>query len=282
VADVKWLQVEAVLMTSEPIRAYGGIVIPQEALVALASSLDAARLPMHLDHDLSRPLRIRDSKVWVEEGKDGVHLLRMAYEIHPDDFDAVGARKGMSATIHSPIPGHEVPADAEAPLIDLAADNAWFDDEAILSAGETYRLAGVAGARVRTGRAYQFSAIPDPQIYITILPELVLGLSTGVLGNMIWDGLKRLFQRRRTPQGALSDTPTIMNIQVTDGQRSLTGVVQTNSDVVAQRAVSAFETLARRFVNTSSDMGHDSGLVDHHERQVLKWDQDSDGWVPPR
>lgn len=280
--DTEWLAVDSILMTSEPIAAYGGIAMPSETLESLAASLRSTGLRMHLDHDLSRPLRVRNPKVWVEERADGVHLLRMAYEIHRDDFELAGQRRGMSTTIHSPLPGRSPQAGVQDPLLALAADSAWFEYEALLLAEDALKNSGVPGGRMRVERAYQFSAVPDPQVFVTVIPALVMGLGTGLLGNMLWDGIKLLFQKRKTPKGGSPSTPTTVNLQLTDGERSLTGVVQTASEEVAGEAIVAFEAVARQFIKGGHPSPRSDSADSRVEQQVVTWNDSSSGWSPPR
>src|SRR3546814_7695978 len=59
--------------------------------------------------------------------------------------------------------------------------------------------AGVPLASIRTERFYQFSFVPDPQIFLTIVLPLAGTIATGAVGSALWDAVKSLFRTRRTP-----------------------------------------------------------------------------------
>src|SRR3546814_1757814 len=89
------------------------------------------------------------SDLWVDDGTEGFFRLKLSYEIHPDDAHYVADRRGMSAAMRSPLDGREAQSRS-AVAVELSADNAWFDDDAML---ETETLIVAAGVP-KIGRAH--------------------------------------------------------------------------------------------------------------------------------
>lgn len=88
----------------------------------------------------------------------------------------------------------------------------------------------------------------------------------------IWDGIKLLFKRRRTPMGGDQSATTTLNITVVDGERSLNAVVATSEEAVAERALQSLEVVAKQFLGATSDA---------HHRPLTVWDDENSEWTPP-
>lgn len=272
-AESEWRPVHGVLMTSEPIEAYGGVAFPATLLQSLAKKLEGRPVPFHLDHDLTEPVRVRDVEIFVHERSDGIAELRFRAEIHADDIHFIDSRPGMSATVMVPLARDEdSPSRVDAPLR-LSADHAWFEDEALIGAEERLVNGGVSAKSLHVQRAYQFSVAPDPQIYIDVALTILLSLGA----NALWDGIKLLFARRRTPPGGDSTTPTTVNFEITDDSRVLRAVVTTNDPDVAKRAIDSLEVVARDFQRGGENTGGQPGSAG----ATTTWDEPNRRWTPP-
>ncbi|GAA1950844.1 hypothetical protein [Microbacterium aquimaris] len=272
-AESEWRPVHGVLMTSEPIEAYGGVAFPAALLRSFAENLDGGQFPFHLDHDLTKPIRTRHFEVLVQDRSDGIAELRFRAEMHVDDVHFIDSHPAMSATVMRPLARDEhSPHQADAPF-QLSADHAWFGDEALIGAEEQLILRGVPAERLVVQRAYQFAVAPDPQIYIDV--ALTILLSVGA--NALWDGIKLLFARRRTPPGGDPTTPTTVNIEITDDTRVLRAVVATDDHDVAERAIDSLEVVAREFQRggRSADGTSESAVP------TTTWDDPNRRWTPP-
>ncbi len=266
--DTEWTTIRGTLMTDHAIPAYGGIRIPVAMLEELAQSLNQAPLPFHANHELSRPLRVRGTRAWVAARDDGFSELACEAEMHPDDIPLVERMRGMSATLMTPLDGHPV-RDTGAGGIRLAADYGWFSDDALIEAERALVAVGVPAARIEVKRAFQFGAIPAAQIYLEIGLPLLISISSAVL----WDGIKSLWRRRRTPNGGDPSSATTVNVVVEDGDRRVTAVVTTDDEDVAMRAIQALGGALRPGAPTDSGSGTDS--------KTVVWNDSEHGWAPP-
>lgn len=268
--DSAWVPVSGILMTSERIEAYGGIRIPTEILKDLAQQVNAGKIPWHLDHNLSKPLRIRRFGAFVESRGDGIDVLKFRAEIHKGDLHWMETRPGMSATIRTPLSGSA--PDHVGAAVSVSADHAWFADDALVEVAEQLVAQGVDHELIRVERTYQFGFVPDPQIFIDVVYPVLLGIGS----SAIWDGIKKLWSRRRVPKGADSATSNVVNVSITDGDRSLRAVVTTNDEAVAQRAMESLDSAVDAFFNSSP-----KSLPEARSQAVTEWDDESRNWTPP-
>lgn len=258
-------------MTSDPIEAYGGVSIPPEMLKEIARQIEAREIPFHLDHNLSKPLRVRGLEAFVESRQDGIDELRFQAEIHEDDFHWLESRPGLSATIMAPLArdqNEERKCDA---AIRLSADHAWFSDDALIGVEERLVRIGVARELIQIQRAYQFSVVPDPQIFIDLTYQLLLSIGS----NGIWDGIKNLFGQRRTPKGGEPLAPTVVNVSIDNGERSIKAVVTTNDVAVAQRAVESLAQAVTAFLQSTPITP-----PEEKRKDITVWDDESGNWGP--
>lgn len=260
-------------MTSEPIDAYGGIQFPASTLRSVADQAEGGEFPWHADHDLTKPVRARDFVIFTHDRPDGITELRFRGEIHPDDVHLMETRPGMSATVMSPLPRDENLPERSGALFRLSADHAWFDDEALIAAEEKLISIGVPGSHLLVQRAYQFAWAPDPQIFIAIAGNILLSIGA----NALWDAIKLLFGRRRTPPGGVANKATTINLDITDGRRSLRAVVKTDDPAVARRAIESLDSVASDFAKTVPPVGE---AADPHAKTLI-WDDPSLRWTPP-
>jgi hypothetical protein len=261
-------------MTSEAIEAYGGIAFPPALLRSLAGTLDGSNIPFHVDHDLTRPVRVRNIEIFVKDRTDGISELRFRAEMHEDDTQFIESRPAMSATITSPLARDEdSPRRDDVPL-QVSADHAWFADEVLIGAEERLMARGVRAETLSVERAYQFAFIPDPQIFVVVVLPFLLSLGASAL----WDGIKHVFASRRTPPGAAADTPTTVNIEITDGDRTLRAVVSTRNEAVAARAFEALEEVAVAF---QEQRPHESVADSGPSTSTSVWDVDDGRWTAP-
>lgn len=272
-AKSEWRPVHGVLMTSEPIEAYGGIAFPPTLLRSFAEKLDGGPFPFHLDHDLTKPIRIRNIEAFVQDRSDGISELRFRAEMHVDDTPFIDSRPAMSATVMSPLARDaHFPRQLDA-TFQLSADHAWFGDEALIRAEKRLINRGVPAHSLLVQRAYQFAVAPDPQIYIDVALTILLSVGASAL----WDGIKLLFERRRTPPGGSPTTPTTVNIEITDGSRVLRAVVETDDHDAAKRAIDSLDVVASEFQRGGPGMNRKPASA----IPTMTWDDPSRRWIPP-
>lgn len=259
-------------MTSSPIEAYGGFSIPRAALRNFARVLNTGGVPFHVDHDVSKPLKMRSFEAFVMTREDGVDELRFSAELHEDDLPWLDSRPEVSATLMVPLPRDQSRADPDMAPIQFGADHAWFADEALVDAEDELMSRGVDRDQISVRRAYQFSLVPDPQIYLEITYAFFISLSAGVL----WDGIKKVYGQRRTPSGGDATKSTSVNISLIDGDRRLTAVVTTSDEEVAHRAVESIDGAIEGFFQSRQVPPGEL-----KRRAVTSWDDATGSWAPP-
>lgn len=257
------------MMTSAPIEAYGGIRIPSETLQQLAVQLKATDAPFHVDHKLSQPLRVRNFSAFVKSRQDGIDELRFKVEIHDEDLHWIRSRPGVSATITAPLERDQNGDGNKSATVRLSADHAWFSDEALIEAEAQLIARGAAQEILQVERAYQFSFVPDPQIFVTVTSSVLLSIGA----SAIWDGIKMLFLRRRAPRDGDASAPTAINVSITHGERSMKAVVTTNNVEVAHRAIESLDQAVSAFLQNDPNP-----FPEEKRNSISVWDEENDDW----
>ncbi|MDQ0212117.1 hypothetical protein [Arthrobacter bambusae] len=268
----EWQPVHGTLMTSDPIEAYGGVSFPVETLQQLAQQINTSGVSHHVDHNLSKPIRMRGFEAFVESRDDGIHEIKFRAEIHEGDRHWLESHPGVSATITTPLARDRKKASNEGASMRISADHAWFDDDALIEAEDQFITQGVGRELIQVERAYQFSFVPDPQIFVEVVYPFLLSIGS----SAVWDGIKKVFGHRRTPSGADVGTLTSINMSVVNGDRSLNAVVTTSDEVVAQRAMESLDqALTSFFQNSQGSRPEGNG------KSVTVWNDESRNWTPP-
>lgn len=272
--DSEWRVVRGVMMTDERISAYGGFAAPVEVLENAAAQINRQGLPMHVEHDLARPLRVRKVRAHVHN-EDGVNQLRCEMEVHPDDAHWLDSLPGMSVTIMRPISRDAAFEGGVPGGVSISADHAWFDDDSLVAAESALIVDERCDETISIKRAYQFGIVPDPQIYVDVAYTVLLSIGA----SAIWDGVKVLWRRRRTPEGASADVPTTVNWTISGREHSVTGVIKTNDEAIAAQAIGSLKDATAAIFGVD---GKRTDAVDKgSSKTVIEWDTDSETWTPP-
>jgi hypothetical protein len=67
------VRVHCVLATTHAIPAYGGIRLGEEVMHDLATAVADGSMPMHFNHDISRPVHVSNVVTGVERRPHGEH-----------------------------------------------------------------------------------------------------------------------------------------------------------------------------------------------------------------
>lgn len=221
------VEIEAIVTTSHPVAAYGGVKLDDAVLDQVARALAAGELPMLNSHDVRRPLwskvheaRVRDRDDGFKEVWARILVERDSWNEYESDRLAAGAPGGFSFSATEPIAVLPSSSDRDdAPLM-LAGDAAHWSDDELLNARAV--LSGVG--EVSVARRYQFAQTPEAVLVLVIaLPEL-----TGLLSNAAYDGLKRLFNE---------DRRTVLHLHVKDGDQEVVARLETDEPDVLDDAI---------------------------------------------
>lgn len=266
-----WTSVHGIMMTSEAIDAYGGFQVPRQVLAQVVGSINSGGLPFHVNHQLDHPLRVRDLHAWVQTRADGIEELHFSAAVHPDDARWMKEYGHISVMMTAPIARDAQSENESQAAVRVAADHSWFSDDALITAERDLLLAGIGSEGVRVERAYQFGLIPDPQIYL----DVTWAILQSVGASAIWDGVKQLFRlRRKRPEA--ENSPTTINFTVRNGDQSVTAVVRTSDEAVADRAFDSLDHALNAVVQQSTQGGNQEPPA-----PPLTWDDTNYGWKPP-
>lgn len=259
-------------MTGDSIEAYGGVKIPVESLQSLADQVNSTGIPWHVDHNMAQPLRVRSFEAFVESRPDGIYELRFEAELHQDDVPWIETHAKMSATVMAPLARDRKAKQHDGAHLRISADHAWFTDDSLIEAENQLTSNGIDKEDIQVERAYQFGFYPDPQIFIEVFYPFFQSMAP----NVLWDAIKALFLRRRDSIDSDVDTPSVINISVVDGERSVTGIVSTTDQAVAQQAIDSINKATEAFFQS----GPTSTSPDKNSETIV-WDVEKKRWIPP-
>lgn len=262
-------------MSTRKIEAYGGVSFPTAMLETTAKQLNSNGIPFHVDHNLAKPIQMRGFEAFVARREDGIDELRFRAEIHEDDQHWLETHVGLSFTIMTPLARDTKAPSSDRAGLRVSADHAWFDDEALIEVEKRLIAQGLDHELVQVERAYQFSFVPDPQIFV----DIVFPFLQSIGPNAVWDGIKMLFNRRKLPRGispSAEASETTINVTVKEGDRSLTAVIKTKEEAVAQRAFDSFDHAVTSFFQNPP-----TPTQDGDSKSVTVWDDENRHWTLP-
>lgn len=245
------VEVEAVVATSHPIPAYGGVQLGGgDILEQMADALRRGDLPLMLQHDIRRQLKASVLDAEARDRADGYKEVWVRFEVDAaqwNEFERervdAGAPGGMSFACGEPVGLLQaLGGDVQANFI-LAADASHWDDATLFDAGEALRAAGAVALQ----RRYEFSHIPNAVIVLQVAGTLTLG----VIANAVYDALKRFIGRNKR---------TTFHIHVVKDGLDVTAHVETDDPESLRRALDSFDAAVR-------------------PGRLFVWDEEQGGWV---
>lgn len=228
------VEVEAIITTSHPMPAYGGVQLDGRVLNQMAAALRSGALPMLMHHDLRRPLDAQVLDARVRDRRDGYQEVWARFVVDVDKWEAVerereavSAPGGFSFSCCEPLTVLEPTGAAPNRELMLAADASHWSDVELLSAAEILRAVG----RVNVARRFEFAHDPGAVVVL----ELAGTISAGVLANLVYDTLKRLLRPGR---------PTTFHFHVEEPDGRVVNARLETDDVAAlQSAIETFDQL---------------------------------------
>ncbi|WP_206447667.1 hypothetical protein [Agrococcus sp. KRD186] len=264
--DAEWRKAGGILMTDAPIRAYGGLRIPREALEEFARRVTAGEVSLHAHHD--NRVRMRNLRVDVVDREDGVSMLRFVTDRHKGDDQWLWAIHPLSASLKMPLARDAQRVHRDDAALSLSADHAWFEDAVLIEAEQCLLASGVESDGLQVQRALQFASEPEPWILVDIALPSLTSLGAGAL----WAAIEVLLAGRTTPAHGDAGAASVVNVRITDGDRAVTAVVVTADEAVAQRAIGSLDqavaTVLERAASSSAS------------ESVTIWDERSSTWLP--
>jgi hypothetical protein len=190
-------RIHAVITTSHPIAAYGGVQFDESVIEAIAEAVASGEMPMHFSHGVTRPIEVTNVRSGTERLADG-HLAAWAeFDVETDEWDAneaardaVGAARGMTVSVYRAIGDREELVD---PPVFVGADASYFSDVDI---AEAARMLGPIGP-ANIAHLYQFAFVPDPKVVIEFNAGATESLSLNVLAAALYDAAKTFMRPGR-------------------------------------------------------------------------------------
>jgi hypothetical protein len=242
------VEVEAIVATSHPIAAYGGVRFDDTVLIKLADAILSGELPMLLQHDIRRPLDPEILDARVRDRPDGYKEVWIRFLVDEgiwEEFDqariAADAPGGFSVSCSEPLAEMEGPSTSPV-VFGLAADASHWPDEELLAAADDLRAVGA----VKVGRRYEFAFVPAAVV------DLVAPILTGVVANAVYDALRRFLRPNQ---------PTIFHFHVEQDGDVVDARLETENAEALHSAIDAFDQLV------------------NPERPFF-WDNDEGRWKP--
>jgi hypothetical protein len=224
------------MASSHPLDVYGGFTASDELLESLAAALNAGSLPIHFNHDLRRPLTVREQRGWTERDDEGfllvkgeIELLKSDADFYKDQLAQFQAPGGMSYSFTTRL--GDTATDAALPAVAyIAGDASHFDEESILAAAaELGPLGEVEGRHL-----YQFDALMLPVIVLFLFDGAV-SVGWNVVSAYLYDALNKV---KLKPDTRIQ----VVKEEGPDGVR-VTGTVETSDTEVAKAAIEKFGAL---------------------------------------
>lgn len=238
-SELGTVRIRSRVATTHPIAAYGGIQLSESVLHDMAKALRTGAVPMHVGHDIRRPLATSNVDAGVEKLEDGYLAVWAEFDVDADAWaefeaerDASGAPGGISFSATEPITRDEQVRQA---VVAVAADASYFDDSTILRAARELELVGTTGAE----RLYQFAFTPDPKVVLELATSVVTSHRPKVLADALYNAA-RIFIR--------PGLPTTYNISLRespDSPSSLRVHLSTDDAEVLRHALSQIPSLLR-------------------------------------
>jgi hypothetical protein len=178
-------------MTTHPVEAYGGVQFDERVVAEVADAVASGRLPMHFNHDISRPVGISNVPAGTETLPDGHVAAWAEFDVDADvwatfqsELAAAGAPGGMSVSLTVPLAEEELEPDADTVV---AADAHHFSDSDIRAAMTDLRR---LDAQVHGQRLMQFSSEPAAKVIFDLVVPVVQALGPNLAASVLYDAAK--------------------------------------------------------------------------------------------
>lgn len=189
---------------------------------------------MLANHDLCRAMDAVVLDAQVRDRSDGYKELWARFRVDEEqwvkfDQEAAGAPGGFSFSCSEPL-AELPPLDSVPPVglrLALAADASHWSDADLLAAGEMLQMLG----SVNLERRYEFAHDPAAVVVLEMAGSLVLG----VVGNAVYDALKRFVRRGKA---------TVFHFHIEEVDRVVDARLETDDAEALDRAISSFDQLA--------------------------------------
>jgi len=234
------VRVSTIVATTHWVEAYGGVRFHIDFMDQIASAIRSGTVPMRFEHDLARPVSVSNVDAGVRQRDDGEHEVWCEFDADEDEWSAWeshlalnGASGGMSFAVTIPVVHLDASEPALTPELSfrLAADAHHFARADLLEAGVVLTQLGPVAVQ----EVMQFSHEPPALIVLGILMDPAQQVAWGVVGNHVYDVLRRL----------RSGKAAAIHLEATAGDRNVKAIIPADtSDEVAREAIEAFERIA--------------------------------------
>ena len=254
----EWVTFNSIIASTAGLAVYDGVRLSEQALTQIADQVNAGRANFNTQHNPLLGLRVRNIRAaQVDDDGSGHRGVRITGEIARGDLTKLESTRGWSIKFSEPIERLR-PPQGQSPLMNIAGDAAWYDDETIAMGvmAATNKLAepAVDASPIVSGsRLYQFSAQHANTVMIHYAIDLYNALGPNLIASAIWDGIKALWENRKIPSAYTSTAAPATSIEITceAGDARTRAYLETDDPEVARYALDKFGD-ATQIMNTQS------------------------------
>jgi hypothetical protein len=218
--------ITAILVTSEPIAAYGGVQFNEEFVYEIEKALLEGDIPFVIRHDPRLQLDVKVISTETRRSENGYLQLLVTWQMADSDWAGVQREglRGMSVSVTSTVRQ----TSSVPPTVSIAADAHWFTDAELNRAFDEISR-DIDAAEIR--HLYQFAFDPTALVVLTFVGSQLTALAIGLLTNALYDALKHFLHR--------NETPSIFHLTFEDEKsgRKMSAYVETNSDRTLRHAI---------------------------------------------
>lgn len=225
------IRVSAILATTDPIPAYGGIQLAPSVLKGILARIREGRLNLTADHDGRKRLNPKWLHAEIRQTERGSLGVFVELEVEEDEWVKYG-RRAFSVAVSEPVTTSS--QLNSSPALSVAADASHFDDQTLESAFKALSPHFAVDGR----RLFQFSDLPPARVILEMALLTLQVIPINLLSSFLYDGLKHFLRPKRAEKA-------IIEFGITDERRnrSINARVETNNPEILQSALTQMSTL---------------------------------------
>lgn len=279
---MSWKRVAGFVATTDPLEAYGGIRLAEEALRSMHDQFVRGEVPMNGHHDSLLPIRTRNLVASLRPTERGGLGLWLEVDVHEEDWDRSGLARGWSYSAQEQIPPEEWPTPTQ-PVVSVTIAAGRFANADLIAALQLINR----GFPVAGSRLFQFSALPPARIIVDMVWPVLTALGPNLAASAIWDGLKLLVLRfqvrkeraRESGTGPVPIDKPIVEFHIAGGDFRAIAAVRTEDPDVLQKAM---EVMSDSIKAAVAQLPPPPAENETRPPSIyLSYDDEGQGWKPP-
>ena len=225
------IRVSAIVATTDPIPAYGGIRLAPGVLKGVLARIREGRLNFTADHDGRKRLNPKLLHAEIRHTERGSLGVFVELEVEEDEWARHG-RRAVSVAVSEPVTASS--QLNSSPCLSVAADASHFDDQSLEAAVKVLS----SHFAVDGGRLFQFSELPPARIMIEMALLTLQVIPINLISSALYDGLRHFLRPRRADK-------SIFEFRISDEERkrSINARIETSDPDILRSALTQMQTL---------------------------------------